>query len=112
MNGCAQGAEAFATAVFAGEFLFQYVFLFWCCHFPFVPFCVLFLKYECPCKKNNDQEPTNPSGQTEKRKSQCGNKGFITYHKKTKKVRWEELQETCNDNNVEWKINPKDKLKN
>ena len=26
MTGCAQGAEAFATAVFADEFLFEYVF--------------------------------------------------------------------------------------
>jgi len=41
MTGCAQGAEAFATAAFAGEFLFEYVFLFWCCRFPFLPLCVV-----------------------------------------------------------------------
>jgi len=34
------------------------IFFFQCCGFPFVPFCVLFLKYVCPCRKNNDQEPT------------------------------------------------------
>ena len=72
---------------------------------------MLFLKFECPCRKNNDQEPTDQSGQTEKRKSQGGNKGFKTYPKKTKKARREELQEVCNDSNVEWKRNPNDKLK-
>jgi len=111
MTGCAQGAEAFAPAVFAGEFLFEYVFLFRCCCFPFLPFCVLFLKFEYPCRKNNDQEPTDQSGQTEKRKSHGGNKGFKTYPQKTKKARREELQEVCNDSNVERKRNPKDKLK-
>jgi len=54
---------------------------------------VLFLKYGCPCRKNNGQQPTDQSGQTEKRKSQGGNKRFKTYPKKTKKVRREELQE-------------------
>jgi hypothetical protein len=72
---------------------------------------VLFLKFECPCRKSNNQEPTDQSGQTEKRKSQGGNKGFKTYPKKTKKARHEELQEVCNDSNIERKRNPNDKLK-
>lgn len=67
MIGCVLSAKAFVTAVFACKLWFEYVFFVWSCGFHFVPFYVLVLKEEWPCRKKRGQQPTGLLAHTAKK---------------------------------------------